>query len=183
MKEKKFIMKAKKDAKAFDYLYEKYFQQIYNYVKMRVNNKDIAEDIVSTVFYKGLKKLHQFRWKKIPLSSWLYRIAISEISNYFRARKRERKIGRKLRVEKQVRKNQEEVVYKYDFIYQYLRQLPLKDQEIITLRFFDNKSYTEIAEILKTKENTLRVKLHRALKKLEKLIPEEVLEDVYRKVS
>lgn len=181
MTEKELVMRAKKDISAFDQIYEMHFQKIFRYVMARVSDRDVAEEVVSNVFYKAMKKLHMFRWRSIPFSAWLYRIASNEISNYYRKRKRGSNIADKVRVEQEIPEDDEPL--SYEFIHCYIKQLPQKDQDIIVLRFFEKLSFAEIAEITGKKENTLRVNLHRALKKLESLIPEEVLDDVYEKVS
>ena len=183
MTEKELVMRAKKDISAFDQIYEMHFQKIFRYVMVRVNDRDIAEEVVSNVFYKAMKKLHMFRWRSIPFSAWLYRIAANEISNYYRKRKRGSNIADKVKVEMEIELPPEEEPMSYEFIHGYIAQLPERDQEIIVLRYFEKLSFADIAEITGKKENTLRVNLHRALKKLESLIPEEVLEDVYEKVS
>ena len=183
MTERELVLRAKKDISAFDQIYEMNFQKIFRFVMTRVNNRDIAEEIVSNVFYKAMSKLHMFRWKSIPFSAWLYRIAANEISNYFRRQKRGGKIADRVMVEMEVEAPPEEEPISYEFIHAYIKQLPEKDQDIVVLRYFEKLSFAEIAEITGKKENTLRVNLHRALKKLESLIPEEVLEDVYEKVS
>ncbi|MCD4829302.1 MAG: sigma-70 family RNA polymerase sigma factor [Candidatus Cloacimonetes bacterium] len=181
MTEKELVMRAKKDISAFDQIYEMHFQKIFRYVLMRVNNRDVAEEVVSNVFYKAMNKLHMFRWRSIPFSAWLYRIAANEISNYYRKRKRGGVIVDKVRVELEIPSEEEPM--SYDFIHHYMKQLPHNDQDIIVLRYFEKFSFTQIAEMTGKKENTLRVNLHRALKKLESLIPGEVLDDVYEKVS
>lgn len=180
--ERDLINRAKHDISAFDFLYDTYFPKIFKFVMYRVQNRHIAEEIVSNVFFKAMNKLALFKWRSLPFSAWLYRISISEISNYFRKEKKSRKINDALYIEKEipVEKYQE---FSYEFIHVYLQQLSEKNMNIIILRFFEKKSFTEISEIMKIKENTLRVQLHRALKKLESLIPKEVREDVYRKVS
>ncbi len=180
--DKDLILQAKKDIRYFDKLYEEHFPAIFRFVIVRVNNRDIAEEIVSNVFYKAMSKLHMFRWRSIPFSAWLYRIAISEISNYFRKEKRQRKIEQQVFDESDIPQEEEEY-FSYEFVHQYIKGLPQSDQDLIYFRFFEKKSFSEISEIVGKKENTLRVNLHRALRKLEKLIPEEVLEDVYQKVS
>lgn len=181
MTERELVLRAKKDISAFDQIYEMNFPKIFRYVMVRVNNRDVAEEVVSNVFYKAMSKIHMFRWKSIPFSAWLYRIAANEISNYYRKEKRGGKIADKVKVEMDI--PDEEEPLSYEFIHEFIQQLPTKDQEIVTLRYFEKLSFAEIADITGKKENTLRVNLHRALKKLESLIPKEVLEDVYEKVS
>lgn len=182
--ERKIILRAKKDIKAFNYLYEKYFPRIFNYVNMRVQNRDITEEIVSNVFYKAMKKLYLFKFQKIPFSAWLYRISISEISNYFRKEKKHSKLNQNLYIKKSIYKSVDlGNTPSYEFIYKYIRMLNIADQEIITLRYFDKKSFEEISQIMNVKENTARVRLHRSLKKLQSLIPEQEWKNENRRIS
>ncbi|MEA1972850.1 MAG: sigma-70 family RNA polymerase sigma factor [Candidatus Cloacimonadota bacterium] len=182
MEEREIILKAKKDPQAFDYLYEKYFLQIFRYVMKRLGNRENAEEIVSNVFYKALNKLYLFKWQSVPFSSWLYRIAINELNNFYRVRSRGYKLTQKVKLENQIPEKENNNM-SYKFIHKYIKQLPQKDQDLISLRYFEKMEYSQISEIFKKKESTLRVKLHRALKKLENKIPQEVLDDVYQKVS
>ena len=182
--EKKIIMQAKNNPQAFDYLYEKYFSMIFSYVLLRINNREAAEDIVSVVFYKALKNLGMFRWRQIPFSAWLYRIAYHEICNYAKKEKKHYSISQ------QIMKEQEgEPAYTlteeptYDFIHHYIKQLSEREQEIVILRFFEKKSYPEIAKIIGKNEGNVRVILHRTLKRLESMIPKEVFENVSLQVS
>jgi RNA polymerase sigma-70 factor, ECF subfamily len=185
MNEKEIISKAKNNVSAFEYLYDKYFMQIYKYVMLRVKNKDVANDIVSEVFYKAMTKLSLFKWRSIPFSSWLYRIAMNEISNHFRKEKKKHKLVGEIMVEHDnyIPEPDYDEAISYDFIHNYIRKLPQRDQDVITLRYFEKKSFHDIAEIIGKNEGYIRVILHRALKKLEQSLPEEVMEDVNRKVS
>ena len=183
--EKELILRAKVDYQAFDYLYEKYMPAIFRYVMYRVYNHEAAEDIVSTVFYKAMKNISLFKWRKIPFSAWLYRIAFNEICNYA---KKEKKMY-KLAANHELRSNDQHIdsyidnQQSFKFVHTYLKQLPLKDQDLITLRFFEKKPFTEIASITGKNESTLRVNLHRALKKLQEIIPEEVYNEALKQVS
>ena len=184
--EKEIIKLAKTDYQAFDFLYEKYMPQIFQYVMYRVYNREVAEDIVSIVFYKAMKNIHLFKWRSIPFSAWLYRIAFNQICNHSKKEKKQEKIRTNYL------KEEPESVYEPDyhadeksfkFVHDYIAKLPLKDQDIIMMRFFEKKSFSEIAQITNKNESTLRVNLHRALKKLESLMPAEVLNHAYRQIS
>ena len=184
--EKEIINKAKKDYQAFDYLYEKYMPQIFQYVMFRVYNREVAEDIVSVVFFKAMKNLSLFHWRKIPFSAWLYRIAYNEICNHAkREKKNDRMIAEYLKEEGDLtyEADFETTEKSFDFVHEYLVKLPMKDQDLITMRFFEKRSFAEIAQISGKNESTLRVNLHRALKKLESLMPKEVLDHAYRQIS
>ena len=185
--ENEIISQAKKDPRAFDYLYDKYMPTIFQYVMYRVYNREIAEDIVSIVFFKAMKNLQLYKlMHKIPFSAWLYRIAYNEICNHAKREKKQEKIY------KNYLNEEPEAVYEmnpndneksFEFIHEYLKKLSIKDQDIIMMRFFEKKSFAEISQISGKNESTLRVNLHRALKKLESIMPSEVLNHAYRQIS
>lgn len=173
--EKELVERAKKDSEAFGELYEKYYSQIFGYILKRVANVEIAHDIISETFLKVLKNLWQFRWQNISISAWLYRIANNEIANYFRKRK-----NRIVSLEKvlepifihnpllEIIEAQEKLKRHKDFlkVQKEISKLPIKYQEVITLRFFEKKKIKEIAEILGKKEGTVKSLLYRGLEKL-----------------
>lgn len=175
--EKELVERAKGDPQAFSILYEKYYSKIFGYILKRVADVEIAEDITSETFLKALKKLWTFRWKGIPFSSWLYRIASNEIANFFRRRKKIVFLEKlpepatDLNLLEEIIEAQEELKKHKDFLvlYEKISQLSLKYQEVIHLRFFEKKKIKEIAEILGKKEGTIKSLLYRAIEKLRKL--------------
>jgi len=191
--EKELVKKAQKEPEAFAKLYDKYYLQIFGYILKRVADLEVAQDITSETFFKALKNLWKFRWKNISISSWLYRIANNEIANYFRKNKRysvsldevlEKDFysaskflvqGEPVALhnpETEFIEAQEKLKKHQDFleIQEKISQLPIKYQEVITLRFFEKKKIKEIAEILGKKEGTIKSLLHRGLEKLKNLI-------------
>jgi len=177
--EKELVQKAKKDPDVFGQLYDKYYPQIFGYILKRVANLEIAQDVTSETFFKALKKLWQFRWKNVPFSCWLYRIANNEIANYFRKNKKRtiplENIPEPIGVsnpETEVFETEKELEKHQDFLllHKKISTLSVKYQEVITLRFFEKKKIKEVAEILSKKEGTIKSQLHRALKELKKLM-------------
>lgn len=170
--ERKIILKAKKNIKVFDYLYRKYFPKINNFVFHRVNNEAIKNDIVSNIFFKAMKKISVFRLKNSSdsaFSSWLYKIAINEINQYYRNIKREEKIKNNLKNNPQpVSQTDSEI--DFDIVKDKMRNLSLYEQNLIALRFFEKMKNKEIAQILGKKENTIKVQMHRTINKLRKLL-------------
>ena len=63
------------DHEAFAQLYEEYFDKIYRYVTLRIGNETEAEDVTQQVFLNALQSIPSFKWKGIPFSAWLFRIA------------------------------------------------------------------------------------------------------------
>ena len=74
--EKEVVCRAAKgDGKAFASLYEEYFDRIYRYLYLRLENQSDAEDLAQEVFVKALEAIRGYRWRGLPFASWLFRIA------------------------------------------------------------------------------------------------------------
>ncbi len=181
--EKELIKKAQKDPEIFAKLYDEHYPKIFGYILKRVANFEIAQDITSETFFKALKKLCQFRWWNISFSAWLYRIANNEIANYYRKNRylvsleilQDEKGFEPIALhnpETEFLEAQEKLKKEQDFlkVQEKIAQLPIRYQEVITLRFFEKKKIKEISEILGKKEGTIKSLLHRGLEKLKSLI-------------
>jgi len=177
--EKETIKRAQKDPEVFAELYDQYYSKIFGYVLKRTANLEIAQDVVSETFFKALKKLWQFHWRNISFSSWLYKIATNEINQYFRKGKYKsasldklKELGFELvslhNPEIEIIEAQETLKKHQDFIVcqNKISQLDIKYQEVITLRFFEQKQIKEIGEVLGKSEGTIKSLLHRGLEKL-----------------
>jgi len=179
--EKDLVERAKSDAEAFGELYDQYYSQIFGYVLKRTASIEVAQDVTSEVFFKTLKNLEKFHWRGIPFSSWLYRIATNEIANYFRKSKhgqfRLEEASNSIRLsnpaaEAELLEAEAELKSHEDFLalHESLSGLPVKYQEVIVLRFFEDKQLKEIGEILGKGDGTVKSLLHRGLEKLRKLM-------------
>jgi RNA polymerase sigma-70 factor (ECF subfamily) len=181
--EKELVRQAQKSPDAFARLYDQYYPKIFGYVLRRSANIEAAQDITSETFLKALGKLWQFRWRNVPFSSWLYKIATNEVNQYFRKVEYRKTVSleelqeRGLELlsshdpEGELIEAQEELKRHQDFleIQAKIVQLPGKYQEVITLRFFEKKQIKEIAEILGKREGTIKSLLHRAVEKLREI--------------
>ena len=166
--EKVQILKARANASDFEPLYNKYFEQLFRFVYQRVESKEEASDITSQVFLKALVNLRNYEYRKVPFSAWLYRIAINEISSYYSASKKNRIVNiDSLQLsnlfDDSISELKEERIEK---IISALRHLAGEDLLLIEMRFFENRAFKEIADILSITENNAKVKVYRVLDKL-----------------
>jgi len=179
--EKELVERAKNYAQAFGELYEQYYSPIFGYVLRRTAIIETAQDVTSETFFKALKILNQFEWRDVPFSSWLYRIATHEIANYHRKNKQrfsplnevsDSRADPALIAENELIEAEAELERYEDFLalHASISKLKVKYQEVITLRFFENKSLKEICVILGKREGTIKSLLHRALEQLGRLI-------------
>ena len=76
------------DADAFGDLYELYLEEMYRYVRYRINHKQDAEDLTEQVFLKAWAGLSGYRGE-VPFKAWIYRIARNTVVDHYRTRKAE----------------------------------------------------------------------------------------------
>ena len=176
--EKEIIEKSKNDPQFFGLLFDKYHDRIFKYILHRTMNIELSRDLTSDTFYKALKNINAYKWKNIPLSSWLYRIASNEINGYFRKHGSFHKaisaniinIDDKLYplIQEEIKDAHQKLEEKNNFteLHRSVEQLAINYQEVIVLRFFETKKIKEISEILNKSEGTIKSLIHRGLKQL-----------------
>jgi len=180
--QEKLVEKARIYPEAFGELYDQFYSRIFGYVLKRTASVQIAQDITSEIFFKALKNLGQYRkHNNVPFSSWLYRIATNQTNDYFRKNKHSMLSLEDFSditaisnpsFEYEILQAEDELKRQEDFLvlHQSISRLPVKYQEVITLRFFEKKQEKEIAQILGKPEGTVKSLLHRGLKRLKDMM-------------
>ena len=74
---------------ALTQLYEENFDRIYRYIVLKIGDRTEAEDMTQQVFLNALKSISSFKWKGMPFSAWLFRIAHNQIVDYLRKKSRQ----------------------------------------------------------------------------------------------
>jgi len=169
--ELEWIQLAKRDPEKFAPLYEKYHEQIFRYIYQRMDDKELAFDVTSQVFLKAMNNLHKYEYRGVPFGSWLYRIAKSELYQAFRDRSSKRAINIEtvhLATFMDVFEDEENEINKKRLLSS-IAELKEADVHLIEMRFFEQRPYKEMGEILGITENNAKVKTFRALEKLKQL--------------
>ena len=166
-----WIKSAKKDPERFGPLYRKYHEQIFRYIYQRMDDQEMAFDVTSQVFVKAMSNLHKYEYRGVPFSSWLYRIAKSELYQAFRDRKARRTVSVESMhlfemIEEMV---EEDSTLDKQRLINCLPLLAETDLQLIEMRYFEKRSYKEIGEILDITENNAKVRAFRALERLKRL--------------
>ena len=170
--EESLIRKSQADPEAFRPLYEKYFKRIFLFVHHRIGEKAISADITSQVFLKALVNIHKFTFRGFPFSAWLFRIALNECHDFFRKHKRYRFVTME---EEMVDHLFDELTSetRLDDLRQrlpsILQKLSENELQIIELRFFEQRPFKEVADILGISETYAKVRVYRTLDKMKKL--------------
>jgi RNA polymerase sigma-70 factor, ECF subfamily len=169
--ENQLIQKAKLNPSHFAPLYKKYYESIFRYINKRVDEEEVAYDITSCVFVKALTNLSRYEFRGVPFSSWLFRIAKSELYQSFRDKQAQRTV----KIDSvQIAQVIEDFIedYSEENKAKLLKCLPLLKEnqlQLIEMRFFEKRSFKEIGEIIGLTENNAKVKTFRALLKLKEL--------------
>lgn len=170
--EENVIKLSQADPEAFRPLYEKYFKRIFLFVLHRVGDRQLAADLASQVFLKALVNIKKFQLRGLPFSAWLFRIALNECHDFFRKNKRYRIVT----IENENVEELFEELTTDTQLEDLHRQLPMilqklseEELQLIELRFFEQRSFKEVAEILGITENNTKVKVYRTLQKMKNL--------------
>ncbi len=176
--EKELLDRIKHEPQAFALLYDKYYNAIFGYVFRRTGQYDLAKDITAETFLRAYQKIDFFEWRNISFSAWLYKIASNETNLYFRKSRYSPSCLDDLQLtnqfiyeagietEKAALEKSMQELNEFRAVQKQLQQLGIKYQEVIALRFFEEKSMKEISDILGKNEGTVKSLLSRGLEKL-----------------
>jgi len=172
--EERLVRRAQQEPEAFAQLYEEYFNRIYRYIVLRIGSEVEAEDLTQQVFLNALKSISSFKWKGIPFSAWLFRIAHNQVVDYLRKRAKhmtEPLNGMALAAVSDDNP-QLEVERKLD-IEQVLvatQRLTEAQREVISLRFTSDLSVAEVARVMSKSEGAVKALQHSAIVALRKVL-------------
>ena len=178
MTEIELLNKIKNNPADFSELFKLFYKPIFGYILRRTGDFDDTADIAANTFFKAFIHINNFSYKGISVKVWLYRIATNEVNLYFRHKQKHNSLFERIDfADKNIfndylhedKKEMEMELQKHDqflAVLEILKTLPIKYQEVISLRYFEGKDNKEISEILNINEGTLKSLLSRGLEKL-----------------
>lgn len=185
-KEKQLLQQLKsKDKEAFIQVYDEYVQDIYRFIYFKVGKEAEAQDLSSMVFLKAWNHIqNNSLTDSKTLRALVYKIARTSIIDYYR------ESSNKLEVSLDDEAHPIDVVDEDQDVMADLdktaslelihRQLPLLKEEyreLIVLRFINDLSLEEIADVSGKSRGNVRVILHRALAALKEMVEKEMKEN------
>ncbi|HEX4662605.1 MAG TPA: RNA polymerase sigma factor [Candidatus Saccharimonadales bacterium] len=161
------------ESEAFGELYDLLYDRVYMYTFRRSYNSSAAQDITANTFYQMLTHLTKFRWHdEARFYGWVFRIAMHELSRYYREDNRYQTYEDWLSVadtiidehdsQHQTAEQAEQVIA----LRRSIADLPVKQREVVELYYFAGATHEVIAKTLRIRPGTARVRLHRALEAL-----------------
>jgi len=170
--EAKAILAAQQDPKYFSVLYNRYYKPVFVFVYKRINNQEVTADVTSRVFLKALLNIAKYKDRGFPFSSWLFRIAVNEVNQYYRDLKKEATVSLgEMEVEHLVEDLEIENTERHQqLMVDALNELAEEDARLVELRFFEHLSFQEIGAIFGWKEANAKIKVYRILKKMKAFV-------------
>jgi RNA polymerase sigma factor (sigma-70 family) len=152
---------------AFRQLLSNYQERLYFHVRRYVSNHDDANDILQNTFIKVWKNLAQFRGDS-SLYTWLYRIAGNEAITYLqKARKVQVQMLSESTANTLITSNSIDADEALQRFRAAVEDLPAKQKQVFILRYYDELSYEEMAQVTDTSIGALKASYHHAVKKIE----------------
>lgn len=151
----------------FGQQFDVYNKKIYDFLYFRVQHKQTAEDLTSTVFTKALQAIGQFDSKKAAFSTWLYQIAKHTLIDHFRVFKSAQNIEDIWDLSSDVDIERDaDTALLLEKVQALMKKLPALQRDILAMRLWDGLSHAEIASILGITEGNSKVSFSRAVGKL-----------------
>ena len=181
------------DLQAFEAIVGRYQQAVYRILYRLLRNKQEAEDIAQETFLRCYRYLEKFDQER-PFAPWLYRIATNLALSNLRSLSRHRFISWDVCDNRASENKMSDSGHQYNLpsgeqsslspgpeaawerkevrleIVRALQNLKPPDRMIVILRYFEELSYDEISYIMKTKRNSIEVRLFRARQKLRSMM-------------
>lgn len=163
------------DQNAFAELMKRYNRSLYHVILKMVRNVDDAEDLTIEAFAKAFKNLDRFK-QDYTFSTWLFRIATNNCIDFIRKKRNNETFSLNnlynnaeneefsLEIADENSNPQEETIrsQKVELMQKLVAKLPTKYRKLVTMRYFEERSYQEISEELELPIGTVKAQLHRA---------------------
>ena len=155
--------------KAFEQVVREYGEQLYWQIRRLVLVHEDADDVLQNVFIKAWSHLDEFH-QDSRLSTWLSRIAVNESLDFLRKQKNnsmihtddvESGVANMLVADNYFDGDETQAL-----LQEAISQLPEVQRTVFTLRYYDEMKYSEISQLLKTSEGSLKASYHIAVKKI-----------------
>ena len=172
--ELQIIQAVKKDKSAYRDIVELYYDKLHRYLRyIGIKDKDEAEDVLQEVFIKAYININSYN-TNLKFSSWLYRIAHNEAVNKWRKEKNHIRLENEEVRESLINNLIEEKyidqsldsAYQERLVKQALQTLDSKYKDVLILYYLEEKSYEEIADVLKKPVGTIGTLLSRGKNQL-----------------
>lgn len=165
------------DHEAYARLIDEYKAPVYNLVLKLIDNREHAEDLAQEIFIRAFEALDRFDIRK-RFFPWLYTIALNIIRNHNKKKKPllmrniETLLGSRRAAAAQNPEHMVQSKQASQILSRCIRKLPLAQKEAVVLRYYQELTFEDIAEIQNVNISTAKMRVYRALKHLSRMFHE-----------
>ena len=167
------------DGAAFDVLFERYAGLLLRVARRQLETEDQARDVVQETFVRVHAARHDFR-TDARFRPWVMTIAMNLVREYWRKKKRRKTHSDDTldtRAAPTAERGPIELAQRAELVKSALAGLPDSQREVVELHWFQERPFAEVAQIVGTSEGAVRVRAHRAYKKLKEVLGPELGHD------
>lgn len=160
----------------FGRLYDLHVERVYRHIYYRVGNIADAEDLTQQVFLRAWQAIGRYKKTASPFLAWLLRIGHNLVIDFYRSRKDTAFLDNNIPLPDEKTPGPAQLAerkYDQEMLRKVIVKLPGEQQQVILMSFIEGFSHSEIAAAMGKKEGNIRVILHRALKKMRRIIDTE----------
>ena len=165
------------DSEAFGQLYDHYVSGVFRFVYYRVGSQQLAEDLTSETFVRGLRAIQRFNWQGKDFGAWLTTIARNLIADHFKSsRARLEIVSETIPEGKVIVPSPEQEVLALisnEMLFEAVNGLPSEQRDCILMRFIQGLSIAQTAAALGRSEGAIKQLQLRAVRSLAKTLPED----------
>jgi RNA polymerase sigma-70 factor (ECF subfamily) len=165
------VAAAREEPRAFLALYDRYFDRVLGYVRLRVRDEPTCEDITSTVFTTTLGQLQRFRGDG-TFAGWLFQIARNAVRDNQR-RPAAAELPDDLTAPAPDLEERLVARERAALLRSAVALLTPEQQHLIGLRYGAGLAFDEIGAILGTTPGAARLRMHRTLEQLRRRYPHD----------
>ena len=155
-------------------LYRQYLSRILNYIRLRVGDEELAQDLTAAVMERAVSRQHTLR-RQEAFGAWLFSIARTTVAGHYRSRRPAVSLDQAAAQPAPDPAPPEAVMRREEMerLRAALEALPEREQEIIRLKFGGALGNQEIGQVLRIKAGHVAVILFRALRRLRGILDAE----------
>lgn len=166
------------DAEAFGQLYDHHVKSIFRYIYFRVGTTQLAEDLTAETFLRAMRSLHTFEWKGKEFAAWLTTIARNLISDHYKSRRTRTEFATDAFPDRpdSAPGPESDVLASLSNaeLMTAVASLPSEQRDCVLLRFVQELSIAETAQVLGRSEGAIKQLQLRAVRNLAKILRPEV---------
>lgn len=164
------------DPDAIGALYDRYVDRVYAYIRRRVSDPHLAEDLTGEVFLRAIRRLDRFDWRGVDIGAWLLTIARNLVTDHFKSARARFEQAVEEAPEWTTEDGPEQAALERDAaraLERAMARLSPDHREVLELRFIHGLSVAETASIMGRTEGAIKALQYRACRALAELVREE----------